>query len=90
MKWLSRAHIIAPSSSLDGLFSWGLVKSYDMQQFEAIMTGGPKDARVRTTNATLILLEMSQTKLSSTTFMSSRDTSYLTQFPETVAGPFLL
>ena len=34
---------MAPSSSLDRLFSRGLVKSYDMQQFEAITKGGPKD-----------------------------------------------
>jgi hypothetical protein len=57
MKWFSRAHITAPSSSLDGLFPWELVKSYDTQQCEAITTGRPIDVEVRTTNVTFLLLK---------------------------------
>lgn len=81
---------MAPSSSLDGLFSRGLVKSYDMQQFEAITTGGPKDVRVRSTNATFILLKPSRIKLNRITPVSFKEPSYLAQIPEVPVGAFLL
>ena len=81
---------MAPSSSLDRLFSRELVKSYDMQQFGAITTGGPKDVEAGTMNANLILLELSQTTLNRIPPMSFRKTSYLTHFPARAEGSFLL
>lgn len=63
MKWFSGTHITAPSSSLDGLFPWELVKSYDTQQFEAIKTGGSVYVGVRTLNATFVPLKALQFKL---------------------------
>jgi len=77
---------MAPSSSLDRLFSRELVKSYDMQQFEAITMGGPKGVEEGTMNATLILLELSQTTLNRIPPMSFRKTSYLTHFSATATG----
>jgi hypothetical protein len=59
MKWFSRA----PSSSLDGLFSWELVKSYDTQQCEAITRGRPIGVGMRTRGVAFILLK--QQRLSS-------------------------
>jgi hypothetical protein len=80
MKWLSGTHITALSSSLDGLFPRELVKSYDMQQFEAITTGGSADIRVRTVNATFIRPKELQFKWDCFITRSSKEASVLRNF----------